>query len=729
MFELITKKISNKIIIALFVLMSLSSITVIFVTTSKVTENSIVKTKENLEMLNAAMFQSLRNAMNTGDPVQIAKAEDDARQIKGVKNLTVAKSKPLMELYPSDVPFTKDGKVIETFNSKEPILLQTKNENGHTLRMIKPMIATQDCLLCHANQIEGDVIGVMDLTFSLDESDSQIKSLVTEISIISIILTILTIGLIFFIVKKATNPIGKLKDGFENLLHSNETNITLAVDSKDEIGEVATLFNSYMDKVRDGLRQDEKVIEEASDILEKTANGFFVYKVNSKASNPHVEDLKNKLNSMILSTKETLDKINETLRYYAESKYDFKINDEGIYGNLGSLTAGIKLVGNNTSEILAMIMNTGDALNENTKTLSNASANLSTSSNQQAASLEETAAALEQITSTIQANTQATTKMSQLAQSVTTSAKNGQELANQTARSMDDINKEVSSINEAIEVIDQIAFQTNILSLNAAVEAATAGEAGRGFAVVAQEVRNLASRSAEAAKEIKNIVELASKKAKTGKDISDNMISGYQELNENISHTINTINDVAKASKEQERGIIQINDAINTLDQATQKNAQVADQISIMASNIANMSNSLVTAASRASFLEDSLDKVCDVDLVYDTALLKVDLLNTKDVVYSQLGNFKTFKINENTSIKQWSDKHINSGKRVDMQLMNDIENLNKEFHKNLQKLVDANANKESNEALNKNARDVEMDALKIFGNLNNVKKEACKKK
>jgi methyl-accepting chemotaxis protein len=707
----------------------LSSITVIFVTTSKVTENSIVKTKENLEMLNAAMFQSLRNAMNTGDPVQIAKAEDDARQIKGVKNLTVAKSKPLMELYPSDVPFTKDGKVIETFNSKEPILLQTKNENGHTLRMIKPMIATQDCLLCHANQIEGDVIGVMDLTFSLDESDSQIKSLVTEISIISIILTILTIGLIFFIVKKATNPIGKLKDGFENLLHSNETNITLAVDSKDEIGEVATLFNSYMDKVRDGLRQDEKVIEEASDILEKTANGFFVYKVNSKASNPHVEDLKNKLNSMILSTKETLDKINETLRYYAESKYDFKINDEGIYGNLGSLTAGIKLVGNNTSEILAMIMNTGDALNENTKTLSNASANLSTSSNQQAASLEETAAALEQITSTIQANTQATTKMSQLAQSVTTSAKNGQELANQTARSMDDINKEVSSINEAIEVIDQIAFQTNILSLNAAVEAATAGEAGRGFAVVAQEVRNLASRSAEAAKEIKNIVELASKKAKTGKDISDNMISGYQELNENISHTINTINDVAKASKEQERGIIQINDAINTLDQATQKNAQVADQISIMASNIANMSNSLVTAASRASFLEDSLDKVCDVDLVYDTALLKVDLLNTKDVVYSQLGNFKTFKINENTSIKQWSDKHINSGKRVDMQLMNDIENLNKEFHKNLQKLVDANANKESNEALNKNARDVEMDALKIFGNLNNVKKEACKKK
>ena len=728
MFELITKKISNKIIIALFILMSLSSITVIFVTTNKVTENSIVKTKENLEMLNAAMFQSLRNAMNTGDPIQIAKAEDDARQIKGVKDLTIAKSKPLMELYPSDTPFTNDEQIIKTFDSKEPLLIQSKDQNGHTLRMIKPMIATNDCLMCHANQSEGDVIGVMDLTFSLDESDSQINSLVTEISIISIILTIITIALILFIVKKATNPIGKLKDGFDNLLHSNDTNITLNVQSKDEIGEVANLFNAYMDKVRAGLKQDEKVIEEASDVLEKTGNGFFVYKVNSKASNPHVEDLKNKLNSMILSTKETLDKINETLRFYAESKYDYKIKDDGIYGNLGSLTAGIKLVGNNTSEILAMVMNTGEALNNNTHTLSNASNNLSASSNQQAASLEETAAALEQITATIQANTQATNRMSQLAQNVTTSAKNGQNLANQTAESMDDINTQVSSINVAIEVIDQIAFQTNILSLNAAVEAATAGEAGRGFAVVAQEVRNLANRSAQAAREIKNIVELASKKAQDGKEISDNMIHGYTELNENISKTLDTINEVAIASKEQERGIVQINDAINTLDQATQKNAQVADEISIMATNIANMSNSLVSAASKASFIEDARDKVCDVELVYDTAQLKVDLLNTKDFVYSKLGEYKSFEIEKNTSLKKWCETHINSGKRIDRELMNQIDNLNLEFHKNLQELVNANSNKEENSSLNQKSKDVEMNTLRIFGNLNNVKREACKK-
>ncbi len=464
MLDFITKKISSKIIFALFLLMFISSSIIVYSTTTKVTKDSIANAKESLEMLNASIFQTLRNTMNTGDPALIQKAEDEAREIKGVKNLTVAKSKELMELYSVDTPFTDDPQILKSFESKENQIIQKNDENGHTIRMIKPMIATTECMACHANQNVGDVIGVMDLTFSLEETDKRIQSLLAEISFTSAVLGLLTIILIFFIVKKATNSIEILKEGFSNLLHSNDTNITLKVKSNDEIGDVATLFNSYMDKVRDGLKQDEIVIDEANDVIEKTANGFFVYKVHNTASNHHVEDLKNKLNVMIEKTKDTLDNINEALRQYAESKYDYVLKDDAIFGNLGSLASGINLVGNNTSELLAIVMNTGNSLKDSTQTLSDTSLELKSSSSKQAASLEETAAALEEITATIQANTQSTIKMSKLAHELSISAQKGQELANQTAKSMDDINKEVSSINEAIEVIDQIAFQTNILT-------------------------------------------------------------------------------------------------------------------------------------------------------------------------------------------------------------------------------------------------------------------------
>src|SRR5574344_2706316 len=168
--------------------------------------------------------------------------------------------------------------------------------------------------------------------------------------------------------------------------------------------------------------------------------------------------------------------------------------------------------------------------------------------------------------------------MSKLASNVTNSVTKGETLANQTTESMNEIDKEVNSINEAITVIDQIAFQTNILSLNAAVKAATDGEAGKGFAVVAQDVRNLATRSAEAANEIKRIVQLATSKTKEGSEIANSMIEGYTSLNENISITLDLIQNVTTASKEQSVGMVQINDAVNNLDQITQRNAQSASE-------------------------------------------------------------------------------------------------------------------------------------------------------
>ena len=229
--------------------------------------------------------------------------------------------------------------------------------------------------------------------------------------------------------------------------------------------------------------------------------------------------------------------------------------------------------------------------------------------------------------------------MSKLSSSVTSSAKDGEILANQTTLAMDEINTQVNLVNEAISVIDQIAFQTNILSLNAAVEAATAGEAGKGFAVVAQEVRNLASRSAEAAKDIKNIVEDATKKANEGKDIANEMIEGYKGLNDSISQTINLISDVEMSSKEQLLGIEQINDAVNQLDQQTQQNAMIASQTNDIALSADEIAKLVVSDANAKEFIgkndvkarDISLNEIKKTPILENTKIAEIPTKSNKD--------------------------------------------------------------------------------------------------
>ena len=379
-----------------------------------------------------------------------------------------------------------------------------------------------------------------------------------------------------------------------------------------------------------------------------------------------------------------------------------------------------------------MILTTGDKLNEEITILSASSQNLSINANEAASSLEETAASLEEITSNIRNNTQSIAKMSALSFNVTKSVKEGEELANQTTTAMDEINTQVNLVNEAISVIDNIAFQTNILSLNAAVEAATAGEAGKGFAVVAQEVRNLASRSAEAAKEIKDIVELATKKANEGKEIANSMLEGYKDLNSNVSQTVTLISDIEMASKEQLLGIEQINDAVNNLDAQTQQNAMVLNQINDLSREVSELSSKLVSAANLANYSKKTKDYICNVDLVFKTAKLKNDHIRFKENNFAKLGNNERWTVVScnDCNLGKWiKESEQNQEKYTKTQSWNKLKDYHADLHNSVQKYIYEDVEVNSKVNLKDLAIDIEILTSHIFDELNMVKKNVCLEK
>ena len=362
-------------------------------------------------------------------------------------------------------------------------------------------------------------------------------------------------------------------------------------------------WNQQIKKFDKRTKDDMRVLGEIVLTADKVEQGIYKCRIKGDSDNPTISTLRNTLNKMLISIDDATSRISKVVTSYTNDDFTDSIKVADHYkDDMKLLMESINVLGNALSKNAKTNFSNGETLEKNANIMTSSMNSLSSKANNQAASLEETAAALEEITSITRNNTQNATKMATLGQVVKKSVLSGEELASKTASSMDEINEKVKAINSAITVIDQIAFQTNILSLNAAVEAATAGEAGKGFAVVAQEVRNLANRSAEAAKEIKNLVEEANIKTNDGKLISSDMIEGYKELNKNISETIHIIEDVSAASKEQMLGIEQINQTVNMLDRVTQENAFESNQIKEISQSVSTLAYELLTDAKSKKF-------------------------------------------------------------------------------------------------------------------------------
>ena len=453
-------------------------------------------------------------------------------------------------------------------------------------------------------KVEDYISQTLIITINDEMSDSNQNMIIFGLlSILGIALTMILARTIAFTI---LIDVASVKRGVENFfafINFEKDDIELIdVKSNDELGMMSKIINKNIEDTKANIQKDRALIADTIRVTNAINKGYLNTKIELGSNNPSLNELKDIINEMLETLNSNISNILKVLTSYSKLDFRPKLTQNNLEGIIKELENDVNILGDVITQTLLENKRIGITLSNNANILTKNMQEIASAANSQAASLEETAASLEEITSNITNNTQTTAQMADYGNKVKTSISLGQELANKTVVSMEEINTQTSAINEAITIIDQIAFQTNILSLNAAVEAATAGEAGRGFAVVAGEVRTLASRSAEAAKQIKNLVENAQRKTQEGKDIASDMIKGYTQLNENITITLDLIQNVTTASKEQATGMIQINDAVNSLDQITQQNAQNASSANEIAQKTLVISNTIIEQADAKEF-------------------------------------------------------------------------------------------------------------------------------
>ncbi len=336
-----------------------------------------------------------------------------------------------------------------------------------------------------------------------------------------------------------------------------------------------------------------KIIGEIKSIVEDAAiRGSFSTKMELAGKQGYAKELSELLNQLSNVTESGLNDVMRVANLLAKGDLTQTITAD-YSGMFGQVKDGINGTVNNLKDLVGQIKDATDTINTASKEIAAGNSDLSQRTEEQASSLEETASSMEELTSTVKQNAENAKQANQLAISSSDIAVKGGGVVSEVVTTMDEINDASRKIVDIISVIDGIAFQTNILALNAAVEAARAGEQGRGFAVVAGEVRNLAQRSAAAAKEIKGLIDNSVEKVEGGSKLVAQAGATMEEIVTSIKRVTDIMSEITAASSEQSAGIEQVNLAITQMDEVTQQNAALVEEAAAAAESLEEQAQSL----------------------------------------------------------------------------------------------------------------------------------------
>ncbi len=439
------------------------------------------------------------------------------------------------------------------------IIITSKDETGQLLQGMKEM---QDRL---TQVIEVDVQSLVDssrrgdLTQRIDMSGKQ--------------------G--FY--KTLSTGINDLVEVSENVV--NDTVRVFGALAKGDLSETITQeyqgsFNQLKQDANGTNRKIKQVIEgDIQAIVDAAQAGDLSRRIDLNGKDGFFRELSSGINELLNTLGQVFEEVADVMGTIA--KGDMTKAMTGDYkGQFAGMKTDINTTRENLEEIISQLRDSAAQIHTSSEEITAGNTSLSNRTEQQASALEETASSMEELTSTVKNNSDNAQQANKLAATARETAEHGGKVVGNAVKAMEEINTASSKIAEIIGVIDEIAFQTNLLALNASVEAARAGEQGRGFAVVATEVRNLAGRSATAAKEIKGLIQDSVEKVKAGADLVNESGETLDEIVIGVKKVGDIVSEIAAASIEQSSGIDQVNQAVTSMDELTQQNAALAEETS-----------------------------------------------------------------------------------------------------------------------------------------------------
>jgi len=357
---------------------------------------------------------------------------------------------------------------------------------------------------------------------------------------------------------------------------------------KDENGRRLGTVLEWFDRTQEVATESE-----LQDVIGAVTAGNLANRISLDGKRGFFLTLSSGINELVDAIGGVVEEVQGLVAAANQGDLTHRIVTEGKAGLMVKIGSGINDLTDNLSGLVSQVKAAALAVSRGADEISQGNANLSQRTEEQASSLEETASSMEEMTSTVKQNADNAAQANQLGVAARDQAEKGGAVVAKAVKSMADINDASKKINDIIGVIDEIAFQTNLLALNAAVEAARAGEQGRGFAVVASEVRNLAGRSATAAKEIKGLIQDSVRKVDEGTNLVSQSGATLEQIVTAVKKVTDIVAEIAAASNEQSAGIDQVNKAVMQLDEMTQQNAALVEEASAASQSMADQARGL----------------------------------------------------------------------------------------------------------------------------------------